>query len=168
MFVGLWYGFLLGAAAYKAWQNSYFRSWFYLYVAILIAGLIYQRDIFGVACCVTALTLFITALTGRIATAMNWRWVQFLGLISYSLYLIHNPITGAIFHAGFILTGHSIEAEALWWAVSLLVSTGAATIFYFVMELPSKNLSNSLFVRPKAMQKKPKMIDDITESTNSI
>jgi len=25
---------------------------------------------------------------------LRWRWVQFLGMVSYSLYLIHNPVMG--------------------------------------------------------------------------
>lgn len=82
---------------------------------------------------------------------MDWRWIQFLGLISYSLYLVHNPITGATFRIGFMLTGQSMATEALWWVVSLATSIVAAAGFYFTIELPSKNLSNSLFSRAKVL-----------------
>jgi peptidoglycan/LPS O-acetylase OafA/YrhL len=72
---------------------------------------------------------------------LNWRWLQFLGTISYSLYLIHNPITGAAFRAGFLLTGRNIYTEAFWWLVSLAACIGAATLFWLFIERPSARLA---------------------------
>jgi peptidoglycan/LPS O-acetylase OafA/YrhL len=60
----------------------------------------------------------VVGIAGRLQTGLNWRWLQFLGLISYSLYLIHNLVTGAAFRIGFILTGRSVFTEVLWWVGS--------------------------------------------------
>jgi peptidoglycan/LPS O-acetylase OafA/YrhL len=146
LFVSLWYGFLVGAGSYLSWKNGNARPWFYLYSAILTSAMIYRSDVFGLTCCGTALLLHSASRLGYIGTSLNWRWIQFLGMISYSLYLIHGPITGAAFRVGFTLTGHSIVLEAIWWAVSLAASIAAAAIFYFIMERPSIKLSKMITI----------------------
>ena len=40
-----------------------------------------------------ALALFIVGRTGHFHDWLNWRWLQYLGRISYSLYLIHYPVS---------------------------------------------------------------------------
>ncbi len=76
-------------------------------------------------------------IAGRLQTGLNWRWLQFLGLISYSLYLIHNLVTGAAFRIGFILTGRSVFTEVLWWVGSLAACTLFATAMWWTIERPS-------------------------------
>jgi peptidoglycan/LPS O-acetylase OafA/YrhL len=147
LFVGLWYGFLLGAGSYFAWQQRRARPWFYAYAGILILRLSYLGDVFGLACCATALTIHIVARVNLIGTILNWRWIQFLGMISYSLYLLHNPITGATFRVGFILTGRSIVTEAIWWGVSICACIAAATALYYAVEKPSIRLSRAIGAR---------------------
>jgi peptidoglycan/LPS O-acetylase OafA/YrhL len=69
--------------------------------ALFIAGsAIAYTDKFSLACVVTSMSLFLMGAINRLYMACNWRWLQFLGAISYSLYLIHNPITGASFRVG--------------------------------------------------------------------
>ena len=76
--------------------------------------------------------------------SLNSSWLQFLGKISYSLYLVHNPITGAVFRAGYMLTGRTLLTEAVWWAVSVATCVIAATFVFSVIERPSLRLSLAL------------------------
>jgi len=140
LFVELWFGFLLGVGAYFSWLYPKARLWFLLYVAALLA----TANLFSVVCCVTALALLGTGISGQITSMMNWRWLQFLGTISYSLYLLHNPITGAAFRAGYLITGKSMLMEALWWVVSLLCCIGAAALLWVTVERPSTRLAKVL------------------------
>ena len=37
-------------------------------------------------------------------------------------YLIHNPIAGATFRVGYMITGRNAYLEALWWCASIVAS----------------------------------------------
>lgn len=142
VFVEFWYAFLLGVGANFAWRTPAVRPWFLGYVAVIAAAAIYSSSYFALVCCVTAISILSVAVAGQLAALLNWRWLQLLGTISYSLYLIHNPVTGATFRAGYLMTGRTVYTEALWWIVSLLVCLGAASLFWFFIERPSAALAN--------------------------
>jgi peptidoglycan/LPS O-acetylase OafA/YrhL len=66
---------------------------------------------------------------------LNTRASQFLGKISFSLYLIHVPIVATLAYA---------LGDAQWWLVGIIglpLSIGAATLFYRFVELPSQHLA---------------------------
>lgn len=137
LFTLLWYGFLLGAAAYRA------ERWFVPYAAALSAIGIYRHDAFVLVCVATAVLLFTASMKGTLTVWLNWRWIQFLGTISYSLYLIHNPVTGATFRIGYALTSKTPATEAFWWAVSIIASLVAAWLMWLAIEQPSIRLSKN-------------------------
>jgi peptidoglycan/LPS O-acetylase OafA/YrhL len=66
---------------------------------------------------------------------------QFLGRISFSLYLIHVPILATLAYA---------LGDAQWWLVGIIglpLSIGAAVLFYRFVETPSQRLAHRLGVR---------------------
>jgi peptidoglycan/LPS O-acetylase OafA/YrhL len=133
-FLPLWYGFLLGAGAYWSWRTPRLLLFFAGYAALLAgAGLAYSNA-FTLVCVITAVTLRCATRNGQIYTALNWRWLQFLGVISYSLYLTHNPITGATFRVGYMITGRSVALEALWWVLTVGICVGFASLTWWVIE----------------------------------
>lgn len=138
LFTSLWYGFLLGVSAYAG------RLWFVTYAAALCMIGIYRADIFMLVCVATSVLLFVASIYGTLTTWLSWRWLQFLGAISYSLYLLHNPITGAVFRVGYLFLGHSIYAEAAVWIFSLLCCIGAAWLMLLFVERPSTRLSKMI------------------------
>jgi peptidoglycan/LPS O-acetylase OafA/YrhL len=75
-------------------------------------------------------------ITNRLSTAFNWRWLQFLGAISCSHYLIHNPVTGATFRIGSRLMADSAGAQFLWCIISIMTCIIAATVIWFCVERP--------------------------------
>ena len=87
LFVNLWFGFLLGAGAYYAWRTPRVLPWFLTYAAVIGAVAMWRESVFALACATTAAVIVAVALAGRIGS-LNWRWLQFIGAISYSLYLI--------------------------------------------------------------------------------
>ncbi len=144
VFAGFWYAFLLGAGAYLSWLNASLRPWFLVYATVIAIAAIHRSDYFALVSCATAASLLIVSTTGRQTRLLNWRWLQYLGAISYSLYLIHNPVTGAAFRVGFVLTGRTIYTEALWWIMSLIACIAAATLLWLWVEQPSTRLARRL------------------------
>lgn len=89
LFVDLWFLFLLGVFAYLAITIKGARY------ALLLAAilLIVQSDsLSAIIGAVTGLVFWLVGMLGKLKTWLRWRWLQFLGLISYSLYLSHDIV----------------------------------------------------------------------------
>jgi peptidoglycan/LPS O-acetylase OafA/YrhL len=72
---------------------------------------------------------------------LNRRPNQFLGRISFSLYLIHVPIIATLAYA---------LGDAQWWLVGIIgipLSLGAATVFHRFVEVPSQRLAHRVGAR---------------------
>ncbi len=78
-------------------------------------------------------------------------WGGFLGLISYSMYLVHVPIEGRLL----MLTNRYVHSE---WIKSLLIlvfmvfTIFIAWLFYLMIEKPSKNLSKGVYQYKKTKE----------------
>jgi peptidoglycan/LPS O-acetylase OafA/YrhL len=80
---------------------------------------------------------------------LNTRISQFLGKISFSLYLIHVPIIATL---AFML------GDAQWWLVGIIglpLSLGAATVFHHFVEVPSMNLAHRVGKRAAGITPAP-------------
>ena len=148
-FLPLWHAFLIGSAAYWTWKNAVLIPYFVLLCVVIGAFAIIRGEYFSIVSVITAGSLWIAAVTRKIYSALASRWLQGLGAISYSLYLIHNPITGASFRVGFILTGRNVMLEAVWWLVSIIACLVAATIFWLLVERPSMRLAKFISLSPQ-------------------
>lgn len=129
LFVNLFYSFLLGVGTLYAYRKPALRPWFLAYAAIIFGAAVMIGDLFALISSVTAATLLLVAVRCQLSTLLNWRWLQFLGMISYSLYLTHNPITGATFRVWFMLAGHSTASQI----VGCVLATGACILFAWMM-----------------------------------
>jgi death-on-curing protein len=56
----------------------------------------HTRPFNNVLALATAWTILILGRLEKLHSALNWKWLQFLGMISYSLYLIHVPVVGVV------------------------------------------------------------------------
>jgi len=141
LFTQLWYGFLLGAAAYMAWQDRRWAAWFWLYAISLLALAIMRQDPFMGICAATALLLYVMANGDRLGATANWKAFQFLGVVSYSLYLFHTPATGVTFRLGRKLLGDGISAELVTMLTAITLSIFVAWIMWWIVEKPSIAMS---------------------------
>ena len=140
LFVDLWFGFLLGVGAYYAWRTPPVLPWFLTYTAVIVAAAMWRENVFALTCAATAAVIVAVALAGRI-DSLNWRGLQFLGAISYSLHLIHNPVTGATFRVWFTILGRSPVTEWTGWLVSIAASVIAAYLLWLLVERHSIDLA---------------------------
>lgn len=95
--------------------------------------------------CVGALAasaIYLCGRTGNLGKWLNFSWLQRLGLISYSLYLIHYPTSWLISRLGYSITGTSPVAAVVWLLLGLAASVGIAQLMYNAIELPAIRLSH--------------------------
>lgn len=147
LFVDLWHCFLLGALAYWAHRSRAAQlALAVLIVTLLVAG----AGTFTNVCIITAIGLYLSRRYGFIGTGLGWRPLMFLGTISYSLYLTHNPVTGASF---FVL---AMIGMPQWLALIVTVAACiiVASVFWWLIERPSMNLAHRVRLK-RAPQSAP-------------
>ena len=138
LFVDLWHGFFLGALAYWSYERKIAA---YAFAFLALALLLLAPSAFTITCVVTALGLTIAHRTGAIYWAP--RSLVALGAISYSLYLIHNPISGASFYL-------LAKAGAPQWSALILTLAAcivAATVLWWAVERPTAALARRVSLR---------------------
>lgn len=87
----------------------------------------------------TALALFYAGSRNQLRSWLNWPWLQYLGKISYSLYLIHFPVCHLLTAVAWRACGDSptsIQAIAILLS-SLVASLLAANVLSVLIEAPS-------------------------------
>lgn len=150
LFVNLWHGFFLGVLAYEAGVRGRAAPALIALCAVTLLGAVGKDAVFGTPCALTALLLASLARTGHLDRGLGGRGWQFLGRISYSLYLVHVPII----MLGFAIWGRLAGRGFLADLAGLLVVGGAilaaAAAFWWVMERPSQTFSARLFKQAPA------------------
>jgi peptidoglycan/LPS O-acetylase OafA/YrhL len=150
--------FFLGASAWWALDGRIPRSVFWIYVTAFCARIALQihdeswssRQTIGLsAALLVGVSTYIAGLRGGLGTWLNFRVLQYLGRISYSLYLIHFPVSHLVKWVGVRLSGESPApiVAVFWLILSLVFSILAAHIMYTFVEAPSVRLAARL--KPK-------------------
>jgi peptidoglycan/LPS O-acetylase OafA/YrhL len=90
-------------------------------------------------------SLLVTVLTVAVILffRLDWKWTGFLGMISYSLYLIHVPLGGRLL----LLTQIYVQSEivkSLLIIVYMMITIFAAWLFYRWIEQPPLALSKKI------------------------
>ena len=135
----MWHSFFVGITAY--WAAVHGLRWLVALIALAGVMAVYGStgDLISAA---TALLLYIAMQTGRITTALSSAPLQWLGMISYSLYLTHNFVAGSAFWAlGKVVHGGSGLSDAFGLIVVTGVCLVAAFVMWWLVERPSHNLA---------------------------
>lgn len=110
--------------------------------ALLLCSLLYRTDAFrdtlrysiqGIA----LYPIFIAAIRfpeWGVFRALNWGWVRFLGVLSYSLYLVHFMVIQVL---ALVMPGLGVPVQAL---LSLLISLVLAYVINRFVEIPAAKL----------------------------
>jgi peptidoglycan/LPS O-acetylase OafA/YrhL len=153
LFIENWYLFLAGVLVRRA-LDSEARSAAMLVcvgnIALLaLSFIVFGEKQHGYIGLFAATIVLLLGSTGRLKTWSGGRVLQWLGLISYSLYLTHNTITGAAFRVGYRLTGESLRTEVLWLGLVTLICCLFAWVFYLVFEKLGLRLSKLVALHTK-------------------
>ena len=81
---------------------------------------------------------------GHLGDWLAWRPLQYLGRISYSLYLTHYLTSWIIVSLGYYWTRDNAWAAVFWMTASVFVSIGVADLFCRCVETPSLRLVKRL------------------------
>ncbi len=136
--------FFLGMLASWSLEGKIAHGWFGLFAAIMAASLAVHWTLDITVALLTGLSIYTIGRSGHLHDWLAWRPLQYLGRISYSLYLIHYPVSCLVAAAGFRLTGYAPLPAALWLALALVMSIAAAQLLYVLVERPSLQLSRRL------------------------
>lgn len=135
MFFLLWYCFLAGALVQWSHSNRAPLLWWALFCAgVAACGSLADHRLIGVL--VTSATLAMAARAGGLTRWFRWRWLQWLGRISYSLYLTHF-LPAAVSKLSGRWVGDSGPRAVLALLVLTALCLGVAWLFYLAVERPS-------------------------------
>lgn len=93
-----------------------------------------------------AIVMLLTALAIAFLTLRS-SWLTFLGLVSYSLYLVHVPIGGKVVNLG-ARYAHGLYSEILVLFLAVTASIFSAYLLYRAVELPSQRVSSKISYKP--------------------
>lgn len=147
-FVHQGYAFLLGVFAYWCWAQRLAPVLFYGYSAVILAGAVVHQDYFAIMAVATAIGLLKVAQLQYLSQWLAGPVMQFLGRISYSLYLIHVPVAGATIFMGQKVLGAGLVAESLILLGAVAGSLLSATALWWLTERPSISWSKRLKPKP--------------------
>lgn len=142
LFIDQWYQFFLGALTYWCRSGYLPQRWVLIYIIVVFGiSLSGKPNVGDVIAALTSLMLLWVS-SNRVLDSPP---LQFLGRISYSLYLVHIPIGWA----GIALVGRLVQHESPLFAVGVgmfgvMISLVAAYLMYRIVEAPSVKISRRI------------------------
>jgi peptidoglycan/LPS O-acetylase OafA/YrhL len=82
----------------------------------------------------TTVLLYVAGRMGKLTTWLRFAPLQYLGKISYSLYLSHMLVSGYVLRLGFRLTHHDPASAVFWFFTAGAISLVAAHGLYLLIE----------------------------------
>ena len=107
------------------------------YVVILGCALIVDFRIRLVVALAAAVVLLLGGLSHNLDRWLNFRWLTWLGRISYSFFLIHTVVHWLVLSVGHGVTGTEPHAALAWMLLAYFLAIPAAWGFYQLAERPS-------------------------------
>lgn len=150
LFLSHWLLFFLGVLLRWSTRDNLSHKWFWSFFALASFEAYIKVDeniLIGLA---TALLFYYLDWKGSLSTALKQVPLQYLGKISYSLYLIHPVIGWDTISVGRKFLGPELNVfEAiLLFILGTGISIFAAQMMYICFERPSVNLARRLKIRP--------------------
>lgn len=147
LFIYYWYAFSAGALV--GWlinkpEAAIFRNYTVLFFSWLLVIGVFKHDLFALTAGTAAIALQIALYKNKMNSWLNYRPIQILGLISYSLYLIHNNLLGIVARVvrKFLVPG--IVTDITVAGLATLACVLAALLMYQFIEKPVIKLSQRI------------------------
>ena len=140
----MWHAFFVGVAAYWAGQRS--GMWL-VALGILVMAIFVRQSTGDMMSAATAVLLYLAFRTGRITTMAASAPLQWLGMISYSLYLSHNIVAGSAYWALGTLMPGGVAAESVQLVLVTALSLLFAYTLWWVVERPAHDFAKRVGAR---------------------
>lgn len=137
--------FFLGMVTWWALERTVPLLVFWGTIAVVAGQMVFDHSLTSpevvarVVTLATAVSMFIAGRTNHFHDWLNWRWLQYLGRISYSLYLVHYPVSHVVTWLGWLACNNSPNPaqSAVILSSSLVGSIAAGHLLYVTVEVPS-------------------------------
>jgi peptidoglycan/LPS O-acetylase OafA/YrhL len=141
--------FFLGMVTWWTLDRTVSPRVFAVVVAVVAGSLALQWKLENAIALTAALTIYVAGRTNHFHDWLNWRWLQYLGRISYSLYLIHYPVSYCLMWAGWRWCGNSPTPaqSSLILLTCFMASLLAGHLLYVGVEVPASRWSAWLKAR---------------------
>lgn len=138
--------FFLGMLTWWTLDRTVPTSMFFVTIAVVAGHLAVQWKSENALALAATLAIFLAGRTNHFHDWLNWRWLQYLGRISYSLYLIHYPVSHFVMWLCWRWCDHApTPAQAtLILFTSFTASLAAGHLLYVTVEAPSGRWSTWL------------------------
>jgi peptidoglycan/LPS O-acetylase OafA/YrhL len=115
-----------------------------VYAVLLLGMFAITRDLFTIVCVTTATIILLAGRADKLRVWLHGSVLQFLGKISYSVYLLHLPVVGASFFVLNKLLPRTPVMDLLAGLIVIGVTCAAAQLFWWSVERPSTVLAKRL------------------------
>lgn len=135
--------FFLGMVTWWTLDRTVSRRVYFVTVAVVLGHLAVQWKLENALALTAAILIYAAGRTNHFHDWLNWRWLQYLGRISYSLYLIHYPVSHLLTWLGWRICDNApTPAQAsLILFLCLPASIAAGHLLYVAVEAPSGRCS---------------------------
>ena len=135
------YVFLMGAFTWWSFDKKIPENLFIFYVFIIFVACIFNWKTDSIFSVLTTVIIYLSGKRGNLQDWLNLGWLQYLGTISYSLYLTHSAVSSPFLNAGYRITKDSAIGGFLWFSIALIVSFVTAHCLWKFIEKPSAEFS---------------------------
>jgi peptidoglycan/LPS O-acetylase OafA/YrhL len=158
-FIPFWYSFYMGCLLCWVLTRSIQEHFFYSAMGVMLLFFFCGDNVQIFTTSMVSLGIFYCIKQNKLHNFLSSFIFQYLGRISYSLYLVHWLVGIKFISLISFLFKEAPISPFLLFIISLGVSIGAAEIFYRFVEQPCLLLSR------KIKSKTPKFTTELTEST---
>lgn len=148
LFLDRWYQFFLGVLAMQSVTSRRVQPEFVAATLLVLIGSATNVNFaaHGVMACAVAVLVVVAGLRGKMHVWLASRFMLFLGLISYSLYLIHTVVGERFIKLLRVVVGQDLSPGLAWAAliVTCLVSILCAWTMYKLIEAPALRLCHRI------------------------
>ena len=138
--------FFLGMVTWWTLDGRIPHGWYWTTVGVFVARLLWQWKPEVMIGLIASLAVYAAGRSGHLHDWLHFRWLQYLGKVSYSLYLIHYAVNHVVTHVGWAMLGGSPSPPlaAACLAVAMASSIVAAHFLYVWVEAPSTRWAGGL------------------------
>jgi peptidoglycan/LPS O-acetylase OafA/YrhL len=141
-FLPYWHMFAMGALLCWMSESKAKSYWFWFYSVLNVAYLITSQDWRTLVMLGTGALIYLAVSRGKLYHWLNLGWLQYIGKISYSLYLLHLVIGMRIVNLGYRFVGTSPLLALIVFLLAIGGSILFAHLMYAVVERPSVAFSH--------------------------
>lgn len=154
-FLPFWAYFMAGVLVFEANRSRGPARWFGLAFGAVLLGLgLHRADLFSAVAGLTSLALVASGIGSGMQTWLSGRPLQFLGSISYSLYLFHNQVLGPVYRlVDKVWAYRGLEADLIAAGLALTLVLAVAWGLWFTVERASIRWSRAIATRRQALAK---------------